>query len=75
VFSIDPRDVPALLMGYQFDERQMPGMAANSRIPLPNGFSAPLCHAAFPPEFQSGGHVVVCPDPSQAVALIDLYIE
>jgi hypothetical protein len=75
VFNIDPEDVGALLVAHEFDTRPMPGILANARVPLPPGFSAPTCHAAFPPEFEHGGHLVVCPDPKLAVALVDLYIE
>ena len=75
LFKIDPQDVQALLVAHDFDERPMPGILANSRFPLPTGFSAPVCHVANPSEFEHGGHLVVCPDPSVAVALLDLYIE
>jgi hypothetical protein len=75
LFRIDPQDVQALLVAHNFDERPMPGILSNSRIPLPRGFSAPVCHVANPPEFEHGGHVVICADPNLAVALLDLYIE
>jgi hypothetical protein len=75
LFKINPMDVQALLVAHNFDERAMPWILANSRIPRPTGFFAPVCYTADPQEFEHGGHLVVCPDPELAIVLLDLYIE